>query len=125
MEVDLETAARTLVVVAMGQAPGKRVTVGLIVAVLAGKFSTCPENRIAELAAQLHQAQTGEPVLQVKGDFQRGLQHADARLQDQVLAQLVAHPNIGAALCFFCVCFFFVVLTLFLWASATGRGADV
>lgn len=55
-------------------------------------------NRIAELAAQHHQKQTGEPVLQVKGDFQRGLQHADARLQDQVLAQLVAHPNIGAAL---------------------------
>lgn len=55
-------------------------------------------NRIAELAAQNHEKQTGEPVLQVKGDFQRGLQHADARLQDQVLAQLVDHPNIGAAL---------------------------
>ena len=37
----------------MGQAPGKRVTVGLIVAVLAGKFSTCPEIRIAELSAEM------------------------------------------------------------------------
>jgi len=55
-------------------------------------------NRIAELAAQHHEAQTGEHVLQVKGDFQRGLQNSDARLQDQVLAQLVDHPNIGAAL---------------------------
>jgi altronate dehydratase large subunit len=55
-------------------------------------------NRIAELAAQQHEKQTGEPILQVKGDFQRGLQHADARLQDQVLAQLIGHPNIGAAL---------------------------
>jgi altronate dehydratase large subunit len=55
-------------------------------------------NRIAELAAQHHEKQTGEPVLQVKGDFQRGLQNADARLQDQVLAQLIDHPNIGAAL---------------------------
>ena len=55
-------------------------------------------NRIAELAARHHEAQTGEPVLQVKGDFQRGLQNSDARLQDQVLAQLIDHPNIGAAL---------------------------
>lgn len=55
-------------------------------------------NRIAELAAQHHEKQTGEPVLQVKGDFQRGLQNSDARLQDQVLRQLVDHPNIGAAL---------------------------
>jgi len=55
-------------------------------------------NRIAELAAQQHEAQTGEHVLQVKGDFQRGLQNSDARLQDQVLEQLVDHPNIGAAL---------------------------
>jgi len=55
-------------------------------------------NRIAELAAQHHEAETGEPVLQVKGDFQRGLQNSDARLQDQVLAQLIGHPNIGAAL---------------------------
>jgi altronate dehydratase large subunit len=54
--------------------------------------------RIAELAAQHHEAETGEPVLQVKGDFQRGLQNSDARLQDQVLAQLIDHPNIGAAL---------------------------
>jgi altronate dehydratase large subunit len=55
-------------------------------------------NRIAELAAQHHEAQACEHVLQVKGDFQRGLQNSDARLQDQVLEQLVDHPNIGAAL---------------------------
>ncbi len=55
-------------------------------------------NRIAELAAQHHEAQTGEHVLQVKGDFQRGLQNSDARLQDQMLEQLIGHPNIGAAL---------------------------
>ena len=63
MEVDLETAARTLVVVAMGQAPGKRVTVGLIVAVLAGKFSTCPENRIAELVTRMVMDEGGTVVL--------------------------------------------------------------
>ena len=63
MEVDLETAARTLVVVAMGQAPGKRVIVGLIVAVLAGKFSTCPENRIAELVTRMVMDEGG-PVVQ-------------------------------------------------------------
>ena len=55
-------------------------------------------NRIAELAAQRHEAMTGAPVLQVRGDFQRGLQNADAQLQDQVIAQFVDHPNIGAAL---------------------------
>lgn len=63
MEVDLETAARTLVVVAMGQAPGKRVTVGLIVAVLAGKFSTCPEIRIAELVTRMVMDEGGTVVL--------------------------------------------------------------
>ncbi len=55
-------------------------------------------NRIGELASQRHEAETGEPVLQVKGDFQRGLQNTDAQLQDQVLAQIVDHPNIGGAL---------------------------
>lgn len=55
-------------------------------------------NRIAELAAQRHEADKGEPVLQIKGEFQRGLQLVDAQLQDQVIAQLVDHPNIGAAL---------------------------
>ena len=63
MEVDLETAARTLVVVAMGQAPGKRVTVGLIVAVLAGKFSTCPEIRIAQLVTRMVMDEGGTVVL--------------------------------------------------------------
>ena len=55
-------------------------------------------NRIAELAAQRHEASKGESVLQIKGEFQRGLQLADAQLQDQVIGQLVDHPNIGAAL---------------------------
>ena len=65
-------------------------------------------NRVAELAAQ-HYEKTqratsstangeGDAVLRVMGEFQRGLQNADARLQDDVLASLVAHPNIGAAL---------------------------
>ena len=55
-------------------------------------------NRIAELAAQRHEAVHGESVLQIKGDFQRGLQLADAQLQNQVIEQLIEHPNIGAAL---------------------------
>ena len=54
-------------------------------------------NRIAELAGQRHESEVKEPVLQVRGDFQRGLQHPDALLQDQVIAQLIDHPNIGAA----------------------------
>lgn len=64
-------------------------------------------NRVAELAARHYEssqraAATGhagaESVLRVLGEFQRGLQNVDARLQDEVLASLVAHPNIGAAL---------------------------
>jgi altronate dehydratase large subunit len=55
-------------------------------------------NRTGELAAQRHETETGDYVLRVQGDFQRGLQHEDARLQDQVLEQLADHPNIGAAL---------------------------
>lgn len=64
-------------------------------------------NRVAELAARHHEAIRRGPapneaeahaVLRVSGEFQRGLQNADARLQDYVLASLVAHPNIGAAL---------------------------
>ncbi len=54
-------------------------------------------NRIAELAGQRHESEEKEPVLQVRGDFQRGLQHPDALLQDHVIAQLIDHPNIGAA----------------------------
>lgn len=57
-------------------------------------------NRIAELAAAQHQAQRGvdeAPVLLISGEFQRGLQTPDARLLDQVLEQLVTHPNVGAA----------------------------
>lgn len=54
-------------------------------------------NRTAELAGQRYESEVGEPVLQVRGDFQRGLQHPDALLQDHVIAQLVDHPNVGAA----------------------------
>ena len=52
MDIDLETAVRTLVCVAMGQDPGKRVTVGLIVAVMARKFSHFPEKHIARIAVR-------------------------------------------------------------------------
>lgn len=49
MEIEFETAVRTLVCVAMGQGPDKRVTVGLIVAVLARKFSSFSEQQIAQV----------------------------------------------------------------------------
>ena len=55
-------------------------------------------NRIAVIAAQRFGSKEQQPVLAVHGQFQRGLQTPDARLQDQVIAQLVDHPNIGAAL---------------------------
>jgi len=50
-------------------------------------------NRIAQLAA----ARAGSPLV-IEGDFQRGLQTEDAALQEAMLAQLLDHPNIGAAL---------------------------
>ena len=49
MTIDLETAVRTLVCVAMGQHPRKRIAVDLIVAVLARKFSAFTEEHITEL----------------------------------------------------------------------------
>lgn len=52
MDIDLEMAVRTLVCVAMGQGPDKRVTVGLIVAVLARKFSRFPEEHIARIVTR-------------------------------------------------------------------------
>lgn len=52
MNIDLETAIRTLVCVSMGQNPEKRVSVGLIVAVLARKFSAYPEVHIADRVTQ-------------------------------------------------------------------------
>lgn len=52
MEIEFETAVRTLVCVCMGQDPGKRVTVGLIVAVLARKFSNLPEEHIARIVTR-------------------------------------------------------------------------
>ena len=50
-------------------------------------------NRIAQLAA----VRAGSPLV-IEGDFQRGLQTEDAALQEAMLAQLLDHPNIGAAL---------------------------
>ena len=55
-------------------------------------------NRIAVIAAQRFGSKEQQPVLAVHGQFQRGLQTPDARLQDRVIAQLVDHPNIGGAL---------------------------
>ena len=52
MSIDLETAVRTLVSVAMEQDPGKRVTAGLIVAVLARMFSVFPEAHIAQVVTR-------------------------------------------------------------------------
>jgi len=57
-------------------------------------------NRIAELSAAQFDASRPpgtDPVLLVRGEFQRGLQTQDARLQDDVLQRLITHPNIGAA----------------------------
>lgn len=46
MEVDFETAVQTLVRSGVDQDPRKRVTIGLIVAVLSRKFSHFPEEQI-------------------------------------------------------------------------------
>lgn len=57
-------------------------------------------NRTAELAAATYdagRAANTPPTLLVRGEFQRGLQAADAQRLDRVLTQLVMHPNIGAA----------------------------
>lgn len=57
-------------------------------------------NRIAELSAvrfDTSEAPGNDPVLLVRGEFQRGLQTQDAVLQDEVLFRLITHPNIGAA----------------------------
>jgi len=57
-------------------------------------------NRTAEHAASHFdrlRASAGDPVLLIRGEFQRGLQAADARLQDEVLERLATHPNVGAA----------------------------
>jgi hypothetical protein len=49
MNVDFECAVRTLVRMAMAQDPGKCVTTGLIVAVLAPKFCNLAEDDIARV----------------------------------------------------------------------------
>jgi altronate dehydratase large subunit len=57
-------------------------------------------NRMAEWAASRYDANrpSGEDaVLLIRGEFQRGLQSTDARLQDDIVFRLVAHPNVGAA----------------------------
>lgn len=58
-------------------------------------------NRTAELAAARFDhsgpRDPASPVLLVRGEFQRGLQRADAALQDRVIEALATHPNVGAA----------------------------
>jgi len=49
MSIDLETAARTLVIVSVDQNREKRVTASLIVAVLSRKFSTVPDEQINQV----------------------------------------------------------------------------
>lgn len=49
MSIDLETAARTLVIVSVDQNREKRVTASLIVAVLSRKFSTAPDEQINQV----------------------------------------------------------------------------
>ena len=49
MDIEFETAVRTLVCVCMGQDPAKRVTAGLIIAVLSRKFVNIPEEEISRL----------------------------------------------------------------------------
>ncbi len=84
--------------------PGGRVGVRNHLAVVS---TVALANRVAELAAgqcerhlQRLPASPGDAtrVLRVAGEFQRGLQNPDARLQDEVLQRIAGHPNIGAAL---------------------------
>ena len=68
MEVDFDTAVRTLVCVAMGQAPDKRVAAGLIVAVLARKFSRFPESHISRMVTKaiLEEGGTTDPTVPIR-----------------------------------------------------------
>lgn len=50
-------------------------------------------NRLAELACAPF-----PEVVRIAGEFTRGLQSADAELQDLTLARLARHPNVGALL---------------------------
>ena len=68
MTIDLETAVRTLVCVAMGQHPSRRVSVGLIVAVLARKFSDFPETHLVELVTRTVLEEGGTVDLAVPSD---------------------------------------------------------
>ena len=58
-------------------------------------------NRTAELAAgrfeRAGDSAQSTAALLIRGEFQRGLQRADAALQDRVLEALITHPNVGAA----------------------------
>ena len=49
MKLDLETAVRTLVVVSIAQSSAKLVRANLIVAVLARRFSSIPEEEVGQL----------------------------------------------------------------------------
>lgn len=59
MEVDFETAVQTLVRSGVDQDPHKRVTIGLIVAVLSRKFSHFPERHIAKMVSRAIVAEGG------------------------------------------------------------------
>ena len=65
MDIDLETAVRALVSAAMGQGPDRRVTVGLVVAVLARKFSVIPEEYIAQVVSRAFIAAGGTVELSI------------------------------------------------------------
>lgn len=52
MDIEFETAVKTLACAAMWHAPGQRVTVGLIVSVLSRKYPRIPEAHIARIVAR-------------------------------------------------------------------------
>jgi len=52
MAIDLEMAVRTLVRACIDQTPGQAVTIGLVVAVLARKFSAYPVSHIARIVTR-------------------------------------------------------------------------
>lgn len=59
MDIELETAVRTLACAAMWHDPSRRVTVGLIVAVLYRKFPRIPEEHIARIVTRTVEEEGG------------------------------------------------------------------
>lgn len=76
MAIDLETAVRTLVCASIGQTPGARVTVGLIVAVLARKFSAYPESHIARIVTRTVLQEGGTVDLSIPATAQPALRRS-------------------------------------------------